>query len=108
MRGWVGNLLPHEYVHSWCGKFRRPAGMCTPNFQTPQKTRLLWVYEGLTEYLGEVLMVRSGMIDLAEYRRMLTGTIDSLSHREGRRWRSLEDTASPRTCSAAAAPTGAS
>ena len=93
LRGWVGNLLPHEYVHSWCGKFRRPAGMCTPDFQTPQKTRLLWVYEGLTEYLGEVLMVRSGMIDLSEYRRMLTGTIDSLSHREGRRWRSLEDTA---------------
>ncbi len=93
LRGWVGNLLPHEYVHSWCGKFRRPAGMCTPNFQTPQKTRLLWVYEGLAEYLGEVLMVRSGMIDLSEYRRMLTGTIDSLSHREGRRWRSLEDTA---------------
>ena len=93
LRGWVGNLLPHEYVHSWCGKFRRPAGMCTPNFQTPQKTRLLWVYEGLTEYLGEVLMVRSGMIDQAEYRRTLTSTIGSLSHREGRRWRSLEDTA---------------
>ena len=67
--------------------------MCTPDFQTPQKTRLLWVYEGLTEYLGEVLMVRSGMIDAAEYRRTLTATIGSLSHREGRRWRSLEDTA---------------
>jgi predicted metalloprotease with PDZ domain len=93
LRGWVGNLLPHEYVHSWCGKFRRPAGMCTPNFQTPQKTRLLWVYEGLTEYLGEILMVRSGMIDAAEYKRTLTATIGSLSRQEGRRWRSLEDTA---------------
>ena len=93
LRGWVANLLPHEYVHSWCGKFRRPAGMCTPNFQTPQKTRLLWVYEGLAEYLGEVLMVRSGMVSEAEYRRTLTSTIDSLSHHEGRRWRSLEDTA---------------
>jgi predicted metalloprotease with PDZ domain len=93
LRGWVGNLLPHEYVHSWCGKFRRPAGMCTPDFHTPQKTKLLWVYEGLAEYLGELLMVRSGMIDAAEYRRMLTATIDSLVHREGRRWRSLEDTA---------------
>ncbi len=92
IRGWVANLLPHEYVHSWCGKFRRPAGMCTPNFQTPMKTRLLWVYEGLTEYLGEILMVRSGLIDAAEYRRTLTATIGSLSHREGRKWRSLEDT----------------
>ena len=62
-KGWVANLIPHEYVHSWCGKFRRPAGMCTPDFQTPLKTRLLWVYEGLTEYLGEVLMVRAGLVE---------------------------------------------
>ncbi len=93
LRGWVGNLLPHEYVHSWCGKFRRPAGMCTPNFHTPQKTSLLWVYEGLTEYLGEVLMVRSGMISQGEYRMMLAGSIGNLKHQAGRRWRSLEDTA---------------
>ena len=92
-RGWVANLLPHEYVHAWCGKFRRPAGMCTPDFHTPQKTRLLWVYEGLAEYLGEVLMVRSGLVDPKEYREMLAATISTLSHREGRRWRPLEDTA---------------
>ncbi len=92
-RGWVANLLPHEYVHSWCGKFRRPAGMCTSDFHTPQKTRLLWVYEGLGEYLGEILQVRSGLIDSRQYRAALAATIDSLSHREGRRWRSLEDTA---------------
>jgi len=92
-KGWVANLLPHEYVHSWCGKFRRPAGMCTPDFHTPEKTKLLWVYEGLAEYLGEVLMVRSGLVDLKEYREMLALTISTLSHREGRRWRSLEDTA---------------
>ena len=60
-KGWVANLIPHEYVHSWCGKFRRPAGMCTPDFQTPLKTRLLWIYEGLAEYLGEVLMVSAGL-----------------------------------------------
>ncbi len=93
-KGWVANLLPHEYVHSWCGKFRRPAGMCTSDFHTPQKTRLLWVYEGLAEYLGEVLMVRSGLLSLSEYRDRLSSTIRSLSHHEGRRWRSLEDTAS--------------
>ena len=92
-KGWVANLIPHEYVHSWCGKFRRPAGMCTPDFQTPLKTRLLWVYEGLTEYLGEVLMVRSGLQDPKEYRETLAATIGSLAHTEGRRWRPLEDTA---------------
>jgi predicted metalloprotease with PDZ domain len=92
-KGWVANLIPHEYVHSWCGKFRRPAGMCVPDFHTPEKTKLLWVYEGLAEYLGEVLMVRSGLVDIKEYREMLALTISLLSHREGRRWRSLEDTA---------------
>jgi predicted metalloprotease with PDZ domain len=92
-KGWVANLIPHEYVHSWCGKFRRPAGMCTPDFQTPLKTRLLWVYEGLTEYLGEVLMVRAGLVDSKDYRETLAATIGSLSHNEGRRWRPLEDTA---------------
>ncbi len=92
-KGWVANLIPHEYVHSWCGKFRRPAGMCTSDYQTPLKTKLLWIYEGLTEYLGEVLMVRSGLIEFKDYRETLTATIASLSHQEGRRWRTLEDTA---------------
>ena len=92
-KGWVANLIPHEYVHSWCGKYRRPAAMCTPNFHTPQKTRLLWVYEGLTEYLGEVLMVRSGLIALPEYREMLAAQLGALMRRQGRSWRPLEDTA---------------
>jgi predicted metalloprotease with PDZ domain len=92
-KGWVANLIPHEFVHSWCGKYRRPAAMCTPNFHTPQKTRLLWVYEGLTEYLGEVLMVRSGLIAPPEYREMLAAQFGSLMRRQGRRWRPLEDTA---------------
>ncbi len=70
----------------------RPACART-DFQTPLKTRLLWVYEGLTEYLGEVLMVRSGLVDPKEYRETLAATIGSLAHQEGRRWRPLEDTA---------------
>jgi predicted metalloprotease with PDZ domain len=92
-KGWVANLIPHEYIHSWCGKYRRPAGMCTPDFHTPQKTRLLWVYEGLAEYLGEVLMVRSGLLNAREFREMLAAHIRDLSRQVGRRWRSLEDTA---------------
>jgi len=91
-KGWVANLLPHEYVHSWCGKFRLPAGMCTPNFHAPMKTRLLWIYEGLAEYVGEVLMVRAGLVEPKEYLGTLAATISTLVHREGRRWRALEDT----------------
>jgi predicted metalloprotease with PDZ domain len=92
-RGWTANLLPHEYAHSWCGKFRRPAGLCTPNFHTPQKTKHLWVYEGLTQYLGDVLMVRGGLVGAAEYREMLAWTVGEQRCGDGRRWRSLEDTA---------------
>ena len=55
------DLLPHEFVHSWNGKYRRPAGLATPDYQQPMKDDLLWVYEGLTEYLGEVLTARSGL-----------------------------------------------
>ena len=56
------NLLPHEYVHSWNGKFRRPVGLATPNYQEPMLDEMLWVYEGLTEYLGDVLAARSGLL----------------------------------------------
>ncbi|AMV28594.1 M61 glycyl aminopeptidase [Gemmata sp. SH-PL17] len=90
---WLANLLPHEYAHSWCGKYRRPAAMITADFHTPQKTKLLWVYEGLTEYLGEVLSVRSGLLTPEEYKLSLTNKIRALSRTDGRRWRPLEDTA---------------
>ena len=91
--GWVANLIPHEYVHSWCGKYRLPAGMNNASFHEPMSTRLLWVYEGLTQYLGEVLMVRSGLVEPNDYLKTLTGTIDNLSFQVGRGWRPLDDTA---------------
>lgn len=92
-KSWPAYLLPHEFVHSWCGKYRRPAGMVTANFHTTERTRLLWVYEGLTQYLGEVLTLRSGLLKPEEYLPALAEKIDQLKHQEGRRWRSLEDTA---------------
>jgi predicted metalloprotease with PDZ domain len=92
-KSWAAYLLPHEFVHAWCGKFRRPAGMVTTNFHTPEHTKLLWIYEGLTQYLGEVLTVRSGIMTPEENLPVLANTIDFLMHQEGRRWRPLEDTA---------------
>ena len=67
------NLLPHEYVHSWNGKYRRPAGLATPEFQTPMQDELLWVYEGLTDYLGTIL---AAIRDQARYR----GTVILLTY----------------------------
>jgi predicted metalloprotease with PDZ domain len=86
-------LLPHEFVHSWNGKYRRPAGLVTRNYQQPMTGELLWVYEGLTEYLGNMLTSRSGLWSPEEYRESLAGTAAMLDHRAGRTWRPLEDTA---------------
>ncbi len=87
------DLLPHEFVHSWNGKYRRPAGLATRNYQEPMLGELLWVYEGLTDYLGNVLAARSGLRSPEEYREDLASTAAMLDHRSGRTWRPLEDTA---------------
>jgi predicted metalloprotease with PDZ domain len=87
------DLVPHEFTHSWNGKYRRPAGLATPNYQEPMTGELLWVYEGLTQYLGTVLAERSGLWTDEQYRESLAGTAAVLDHRTGRKWRPLEDTA---------------
>ncbi len=88
----TATLLPHEYVHSWNGKYRRPAGLVTPTYQEPSNTRLLWVYEGLTQYLGTVLTARSGLWTPQETRDSLAMTAQRLQNTRGRGWRPLEDT----------------
>jgi len=87
------SLLPHEFAHSWNGKYRRPAGLATRNYQEPMIGDLLWVYEGLTDYLGDLLAERSGLMSAEQYRESLALTAASLDHRSGRTWRPLEDTA---------------
>ena len=86
------SLLPHEFAHSWNGKYRRPAGLATRNYQEPMIGDLLWVYEGLTDYLGDLLAERSGLLSQEQYRESLAVTAASLDHRSGRSWRPLEDT----------------
>ena len=86
-------LLPHEYVHSWNGKYRRPADLTTPDYQQPMQDDLLWVYEGLTDYLGVVLTARSGLRTPDQERDGLALTAAGLDHTPGREWRNLQDTA---------------
>ena len=88
-----GLLLPHEFTHSWNGKYRRPAGLATPNYQVPMVGDLLWVYEGLTEYLGDVLTVRCGIWTPEQYRDRLATIAAKYDNRPGRTWRDLQDTA---------------
>jgi predicted metalloprotease with PDZ domain len=89
-----GLLLPHEFTHSWNGKYRRPAGLATGNYEDPMKGNLLWVYEGLTEYLGDVLAARCGIWNAPIYRERLATVAGFLNDaRPGRTWRNLQDTA---------------
>lgn len=87
------DLLPHEFTHSWNGKYRRPAGLATGNYEDPMKGNLLWVYEGLTDYLGNVLAARSKIETAAQYRDYLAQDTATLDYRPGRTWRDLQDTA---------------
>jgi predicted metalloprotease with PDZ domain len=89
----IATLLPHELVHSWNGKYRRPRGLATGDYHTPMRGELLWIYEGLTTYLGWVLAARSGLRTEADQREQLAATAAELHHAPGRLWRSLEDTA---------------
>ncbi len=88
-----GLLLPHEFTHSWNGKYRRPIGLATPNYQDPMIGDGLWVYEGLTEYLGDVLTARCGIWTPQQYRDRLAGIAATYNLRPGRTWRDLQDTA---------------
>ena len=87
------SLLPHEFTHSWNGKFRRPAGLATHNFNVPMRNELLWVYEGLTSYLEGVLAARSGLWNADFTRQYWAYTAANMDHdRPGRAWRDVEDT----------------
>lgn len=88
-----GLLLPHEFTHSWNGKYRRPAGLATSNYQKPMEGDLLWVYEGLTEYLGDVLAARSGIWTAEQYKQRLSTIAATYDNRPGRTWRDVQDTA---------------
>jgi predicted metalloprotease with PDZ domain len=85
-------LLPHEYTHSWNGKFRRPADLWTPNFNVPMQNDLLWIYEGLTDYYGNVLTARSGLRTLEQAHDIWAQIAAGFEISPGRTWRSLDDT----------------
>jgi predicted metalloprotease with PDZ domain len=87
------DLLAHEFTHSWNGKYRRPGRLYQPDFATAQQGDLLWVYEGMTQYLGNVLAARSGLKSQEQYRDLLAISAANLDNKPGRGWRSTEDSA---------------
>ena len=87
------DIVPHEFTHSWNGKYRQPGGLTTTDFATPMKGELLWVYEGMTQYMGYVLAARSGFLSQQHFRESLAFTAAQMEATRGRAWRSTEDTA---------------
>jgi predicted metalloprotease with PDZ domain len=79
-----GDLITHEFSHSWNGKYRRPADLTTPNFQVPQLTDLLWVYEGMNQYLGDLLSFRAGIREPKQYPEYLATLYSEMDTETGR------------------------
>jgi predicted metalloprotease with PDZ domain len=86
------DLLPHEYTHSWNGKFRRPSDLWTPNYNVPMRDSMLWLYEGQTQYWGYVLAARSGLWTKEQALDAIAATAAAYDHRIGREWKTLQDT----------------
>lgn len=89
----VAGLLGHEYVHTWNGKFRRPRGLLSPDYQRPMDGSLLWVYEGMTEFWGYVLPARAGLITPEYFRDIVADAAAEFVLSPGTRWRAMGDTA---------------
>ncbi|WP_313009075.1 peptidase M61 [Brevundimonas vesicularis] len=86
------DLLSHEMNHSWDGKWRRPADQYVPNFNSPLQNSLLWVYEGQTQYYGQVIAARSGLLTKQQAMDALAMTAATFDTRVGREWRAMQDT----------------
>jgi predicted metalloprotease with PDZ domain len=93
LRMGLAELLSHEYTHSWNGKFRRPQGLLSPDYQKPMDGSLLWVYEGLTEFLGNVMPTRAGLVTPQFFREAIAASAGNFDVEVGARWRPLGDTA---------------
>ena len=91
-KDWDRNVLAHEFTHSWDGKFRRPADLWTPDYRTPMENSLLWVYEGQTQFWGNVLAARSGVQSKDIVLGILASDAGEYAEQPGRSWRSVEDT----------------
>lgn len=89
----VTDLMSHEFSHSWNGKYRRPADLFVPDFQAPERTDLLWVYEGLNDYLGQVLATRARLNSFEDQLGNIATVAAAMEYERGRDWRPLQDTA---------------
>lgn len=88
----TASMIPHEYIHSWNGKYRTPVGLDISTYQDPMKARLIWVYEGLTDYISNIVAARSGFWSEDQLAQSLAIDAAQMAYHTGRTWRSLQDT----------------
>ena len=88
----TATMIPHEYIHSWNGKYRTPSGLDITTYQDPMRAGLIWVYEGLTDYLSSLIAVRSGFWTEDQMTQSLAIDAAVMAYHTGRTWRSLQDT----------------
>ena len=88
----TATMVPHEYIHSWNGKYRTPVGLDIKTYQDPMKAGLIWVYEGLTDYISSIIAVRSGFWSEDQLTQSLAIDAAAMTYHTGRTWRSLQDT----------------
>jgi predicted metalloprotease with PDZ domain len=88
----TATMIPHEYIHSWNGKYRTPSGLDISTYQDPMKAGLIWVYEGLTDYVSDLITVRSGFWSEQQLAESLAIDAAQMTYHTGRTWRSLQDT----------------
>jgi len=88
----TATMIPHEYIHSWNGKYRTPMGLDITTYEDPMRADLIWVYEGLTDYVSSLIAVRSGFWTEDQFTQSLAIDAAEMTYHTGRTWRSLQDT----------------
>jgi predicted metalloprotease with PDZ domain len=77
-------LISHEYFHTWNVKRLRPAEFARYDYTQENYTELLWFFEGFTSYYDDLLLRRAGLIDDAQYLKLLNKTINQVLQTPGR------------------------
>jgi len=93
-KSWLDrDLLAHEFNHSWDGKYRRPAKLWTPTYNQTKEANGLWVYEGQTQFWGQVFSARSGLWSHEQAMAVLANLAATYDKgRPGMQWRNILDT----------------
>ena len=85
------SLVAHEYFHTWNGKRIRPKELGPFNYQKEGATNMLWLVEGLTSFMDNLFVYRSGLCTLEEYLEVLRKGLERYWKTPGRMFSSLED-----------------